>query len=29
MITAMRKVMEQLEIPKSQTVIESFEGYAS
>jgi hypothetical protein len=25
----MRKVMEQLEIPKSQTVIESFEGYAS
>jgi glycine betaine catabolism B len=29
MITAMRKVMEQLEIPKSQTIIESFEGYVS
>ena len=29
MITAMRKVMEQLEIPKAQTVIESFEGYVS
>ena len=29
MITAMRKVMDQLEIPPSQTVIESFEGYES
>ena len=29
MITAMRKVMEQLEIPNAQMVIESFEGYAS
>ncbi|MFH0917374.1 MAG: FAD-dependent oxidoreductase [bacterium] len=29
MITAMGKLMAQLEIPKAQTVIESFEGYTS
>jgi ferredoxin-NADP reductase len=29
MITAMQKVMDQLEIPKAQTVVESFAGYTS
>jgi ferredoxin-NADP reductase len=29
MITAMQKVMERLEIPREQTVVESFEGYES
>lgn len=29
MITAMGKLMAQLEIPKAQTVVESFEGYTS
>ncbi len=29
MITAMDKVMGQLEIPKAQIVVESFAGYTS
>ena len=29
MITAMDKVMGELEIPKDQTVVESFAGYSS